>query len=148
MTRLPHLSASLHRQCTPGSLALLACAMILFGPRLVDHVLGEPWIDNELTVVVASTGGVAIEDIVTTTKTVRGLRSNSVEGQDGSILCSTEHHNSWLGSRKRFWSFRAFSGCNQPGEPYKVCSRFSISSKSGRFQQYGPFCSKVTAPVR
>lgn len=147
MSRLPNLTATLRRQLTPGSVVLLACAAIIFGPRAIDTIRGEPWINNEVTVVINSLGELVIEDVTFTNETVRGLRTNVVESEDGSIRCSTEHHNSWTGERKRFWSFTAFSSCLPPATPYRLCSRFSITSKSGRFRQFGPFCSALTVPL-
>lgn len=145
MGDLSNLRATVRRQSTPGSLVLLVCAALVFAPRAYDYIIGEPWIDNSLMIVENSTHEMIIEDVTLTKEPVHGLRVNTVEDEAGGILCSTEHHNSWHGERKRFWRLGAFTGCALPKESYRVCSRFSISSGSGRTRLFGPFCSSYVA---
>lgn len=147
MAEMVNLQATVKRQSTPGSLLVIAIALIAFGPRLWDTVIGEPWIDNSLAVVETSVGRIVVEDTTVTNESVSGLRANTVESEDGTVLCSTEHHNTWHGERKRFWQIAAFTNCAPPTESYRVCSRFAISSDSGRQRQFGPFCSGLTQPV-
>lgn len=144
MVKFPNLEASLQRQSTPGSLALLLCAFIVFGPRTWDYLIGEPWIDNKLMIVENSSHELVVEDLTYTKSAVQGIRVNTVESDEGDILCSTEHHNTWHGERKRFWRIGAFTGCASQQESFRVCSRFSISSGSGRTRLFGPFCSGYT----
>lgn len=146
MAELANLQDAMRRQTTPGSVALLLCAAIVFGPKVYDVIIGEPWIDNVLTVVENSSGQVVIEDLTLTRDTVYGLRANVIEDRNGGVVCSTEHHNSWSGERKRFWQYAAFTGCsNPPTESYRACSLFSIASDSGRQRRFGPFCSGYVA---
>ena len=142
MAELAHLRATVRRQSTPGSVAILVCALIVFGPKLYDTIIGEPWIDNTLTIVENSNGEVVVEDLTLTNDTVYGLRVNTVEDTNGNVICSTEHHNSWFGERKRFWQYLAFTGCpTEPSVSFRACSLFSIASDSGRQRMFGPFCS-------
>lgn len=147
MAELSNLRATARRHSTPGSLVILLCAVLVFGPRLWDAIRGEPWIDNHLTVVQNSGGGVVVEDVTVTNAPVQGLRFTSAETVDGTVLCSTEQTDIWLGEAKRFWRLPAFTGCDQPQEPYRVCSRFSIRSESDRRRSFGPFCSPLTKPL-
>lgn len=143
MDKCNHITSTLKRHGVAGLWATIFAAMV-FGPRIYDTIRGEPWINNELAVIQNSSGQIIVEDIVTTRNHVAGVRANTVELDSGEVICSTEHHNAWLGQRNRFWSFGAFSGCTPPNEPYKVCSRFSITSGAGLSRFYGPFCSPVT----
>ncbi len=146
MGDLTNLRGAVQRHSTPGSLVILVCAMIVFGPRIWDTIRGEPWIDNQLTVMQGSTGAILVEDLTLTRGTARGVRINTIEDEGGAILCSAEHHNSWLGERKRMWRIQAFVRCSPPIDIYRVCSRFSVASDSGRQRYFGPFCSGVTKP--
>lgn len=146
MSELANLKATYRRQSTPGSLILIVCAAVVFGPRVWDTVRGEPWIENQLVVAQNSGGGVVVEDVTKTASNVHGLRFTSAEAEDGTVICSTEHSDVWLGENKRFWRLTAFIGCDQPREPYRVCSRFSVRSESDRRRGFGPFCSPLTKP--
>ncbi|MGA0615963.1 hypothetical protein [Paracoccus sp. KR1-242] len=146
MGDLAHLRETFKRQSTPGSLVLIMCAAVVFGPRAWDTFRGEPWIDNHLLIAQNSGGGIVVEDQTKTNAPVHGLRFTSAEAEDGTVICSTEHSDIWLGENKRFWRLSAFIGCEQPVEPYRVCSRFSIRSESDRRRSYGPFCSAMTKP--
>ncbi|MBI1620033.1 hypothetical protein [Aquamicrobium zhengzhouense] len=145
MSEMSNLRATVRRQSTPGSLVLLICTALVFGPRVWDYIIGEPWIDNQLMIVENSSHEIIVEDLTYTKEPVHGLRVNTVEADDGDILCSTEHHNSWHGERKRFWRLGAFTGCAPQQESFRVCSRFSVSSGSGRTRLFGPFCSPYMA---
>lgn len=146
MADLPNLRETWRRQSTPGSLVLIVIAAVIFGPRMWDAMRGEPWIDNALVVIQNSNGGIAVEDQTRTLSNVHGLRFTSAETVDGTVICSTEHSDTWMGEAKRFWRLSAFIGCEQPAEPYRVCSRFSIRSDSDRRRVFGPFCSPITRP--
>lgn len=146
MAELANLRATARRHSTPGSFVILLCAALVFGPRAWDTIRGEPWIDNRLVVAQNSNGGIVIEDVTRTNAPVHGLRFTSAETQDGTVICSSEHSDVWLGETKRFWRLRAFAGCDQPREPYRVCSRFSVRSENDRRRSYGPFCSPLTGP--
>lgn len=145
MAELSNLRSTLRRQSSPGSLVILVCAALVFAPRAWDHITGEPWIDNSLSVYESGSGAVVVEDLIHTREAVYGLRVNTVEGENSEVLCSIEHHNSWHGERKRFWRIEAFSGCEPQQTSYRVCSRFSVQSGSGRTQGFGPFCSPYVA---
>lgn len=146
MARCTHLAATFRRHTTGGSLLVLFMSAWVLGPGLWDTVRGEPWIENHLTVVQNSNGAVLVEDITRTKGPAHGVRANTIQAADGSVLCSTEHHNTWIGERKRFWRIEAFARCSPPPEVYRVCSHFAVSSDSGRHRYYGPFCSAPTQP--
>lgn len=151
MSELSNLKATVKRQSTPGSLLLILCAALLFGPRAWDTVVGEPWVDNNLSVIINSGGDTVVEDYIFTKDVVHGSRANTVENTDGEVVCSTEHYNTWQGERRRFWHLPAFVSCAERPANFRVCSRFTISSPSGRTRAFGPFCSPYTlvdeAPV-
>ena len=146
MANCSNLAATYRRHTTPGSLLMLFFAVYILGPGLWDTVRGEPWIENQLTVVQNSTGAVVVEDLTRTRGPAHGVRANTVEDSRGEVHCSSEHHNTWLGERKRFWRIEAFARCSPPLEAFKVCSRFSVASDNGRQRYYGPFCSGLTRP--
>lgn len=146
MAKCTHLAAAIRRHTTAGSLLLLMFSGIVFGPRLWDTIRGEPWIDNRLAIIQNSNGDIVVEDLTVTRGAVHGLRANTIESEDSSVLCSTQHHNTWLGERNRFWRIAAFTGCHPPPDPYRICSRFVVTSDSGRQRYFGPFCSGLTKP--
>lgn len=148
MSELANLKATVRRQSTPGTLLLILCGAMLFGPRAWDTVVGEPWINNNLSVAINSGGTTVIEDIIQTKDVVYGVRANTVENVDGEVVCSTEHYNTWQGERRRFWHVPAFVSCAVQPENFRVCSRFTISSPSGRTRAFGPFCSPYTVVER
>ena len=146
MARCTHLADTFRRHTTHGSLLILFLALIVLGPGLWDAIRGEPWIDDRLTVVQNSTGAVVVEDITRSKGPAHGLRVNTIETADGRVICSAEHHNTWVGERKRFWQLDLFARCPAPPDMFRVCSTFSITSDSGRQRYYGPFCSGLTKP--
>lgn len=146
MGKCTHLSQALRRQFSPGSLLLLLFAAIVFGPQSFDWARGEPTIANHLAVVTNSQGVVLVQDVTQTRRPVSGVRANTIEREDGAVVCSTEHHNTWRGERNRFWDIRAFTSCAAPAYPFKVCSNFAVQSDSGRQRYLGPFCSSLTDP--
>lgn len=148
MARCSNLADTFRRHTTGGSLLVLFMAAWALGPGLWDTIRGEPWIDNNLTVAQNSAGALVVEDITQTKGPAHGVRVNTIQAADRSVICSTEHHNTWNGERKRFWRIEAFSNCPTPSEPFAVCSHFSISSQSGRHRYYGPFCSTPFFPEK
>ena len=139
---LVHIKAMIKRQTSAGTLAILFLFIILFGGRVFDFVRGEPWIGNELVIVLNSQGQTTVEDIITTRNIVRGYREVYAETLDGTTICRTHHSNTWYGEKKQFWRVAAFMGCKAPEEPFRICSVFSVRSESGREKSFGPFCSQ------
>lgn len=148
MENLVNLRAAIRRQTSPGSLALLVMAMVLFAPRTWDFIRGEPWINNQLSVIEKTDGRLIVEDKIQTHDEVQGLRANTVETKDSSVICARDHRNSWQRQRNRFWRFEAFAGCTKPSEPFRVCSFYTLSSNSGRLNRFGPFCSEYMTPAK
>lgn len=146
MGKCTHISQAMRRQFSPGSLLLLLFAGIVFGPQSYDWIQGEPALTNHLAVVTTSQGAVLVQDVTQTRRPVYGLRANTIEREDGAVVCSTEHHNSWRGERNRLWEFRAFTSCAAPAYSFKICSNFAVQSDSGRQRYLGPFCSSLTDP--
>ena len=147
MSECKHLRATVKRQLTPGSLALMLLAAITFAPRLIDTIKDEPWIANELIVARNSDGIPLVEDRITTNAPVFGQRATFAVSEQGTVICGTGHTNAWRGESKQFWRLSAFIGCPQPSEPYRVCSAFSLTSGSGRHRTFDPVCSPLTQPV-
>lgn len=144
MTDLPNLKAAAIRHTRPGSIALMAFALLLFGPRIWDTVRGEPWIDSRLAVIETSTGNVIVEEHIRTNQPVHGRRYSSAEAEDGTVICSEDVSATWIGTTARFWRIDGFAGC-LPQEPFRVCSSFALYSDSGRNRHLGPFCSPFGA---
>lgn len=141
MNKCSHLSAAMRRHTSPGTLLLLLFFILLFGPRTMDALRGVPRIDNELTLVQGSLGEVLVRDRTISAGSAFGVRAVTIEKDDGSVVCATEHHNTWAGERNRYWRFSAFTACPAPELPFRVCSYFSVRSDSGRARGLGPFCS-------
>lgn len=146
MSELSNLRATIQRQTQPGSVAILFIALIAFGPSMWDWIRGEPWIDNQLMLAQNSGGSLVVEDVTRSNAPVHGMRYTSAETESGTVLCSSDHSAIWQGEAKRFWHLSAFIGCEMPSEAFKICSRFSIRSESGRRRSYGPFCSPLSTP--
>lgn len=145
---LRHVKDMVKRQSTPGSAAIILMAVLLFGPKSIDMIRGEPWIDNRLLITQTSQGITVIEDTTITQNIVNGLRVVTAESPDGTVVCRANHINTWLGEKKQFWRVEAFIGCPQPKEAYRICSFFVARSESGRERSYGPFCSSLTLPAK
>lgn len=146
MSKYPHIGEAIRRNTGQSTLLLVAMFLIVFGPRIWDTFTGQPSMENTLSIVLDSTGDVLIHDLTLTQGPVHGVRANTIETEDGSVVCSTEHHNSWRGERNRFWRVSAFVSCDPPAEPYRICSTFSVESESGRHRFLGPFCSALSVP--
>lgn len=146
MDKCVHVQEALRRHGSPGSLLLIVLALIIFSPRIWDTVRGEPALTNVLTIVTKSDGQVVVQDLTQTRSPVHGVRAAVIEAEDGSVICSTEHHNTWTGERNRFWRISAFTGCPVPDRPYRICSGFAVESASGRQRYLGPFCSPFAVP--
>lgn len=146
MSELSNLRATARRHWTPGTFVILVIAAIAFGPRIWDTIRGEPWIDNQLMLAQNSGGALIVEDVTRSNAPVHGMRFTSAESADGTVICSADHSAIWHGEAKRFWRLNAFIGCETPSEAFKICSRFSVRSESGRRRSYGPFCSPLSQP--
>lgn len=146
MGNATHIRDAIRRHTSPGALLLLLFSLIVFGPRLIDAARGEPWIENELGIIINSAGEPVVRDVTITRNPVIGLRANTIEDENAQVICSTEHHNTWVGERNRLWQISAFTGCPPPGVPYRICSSFSVTSEAGRAARLGPFCSTFAYP--
>lgn len=135
-----HIRAFVRRHTSPGALMLAALAVLFFGPRLLDVAQDVPRLENELTVVLSTTGQPVVQDLLRVNDRVSGARTRFARSADGHILCSHEVSNTWAGEMRRNWRVSAFAGC-QPTEPFEVCATFDVSSGSGRRKQFGEFCS-------
>lgn len=146
MGKCMHLNDAVRRHSTPGSLLLLLFAFIVFGPKTIDALRGEPNLENHLAIITNSAGEQIVQDMTRARSPVYGVRAIVIEADDGSVICSTEHHNTWQGERNRLWRISALTSCNTPDQPYRICSHFSVQSDSGRQRFLGPFCSPVSVP--
>lgn len=145
---LTNLKAMVHRHTTPMALGVYILFAILFFPRLWDLAMGEPWVDNRLSILKTSEGSYLIEDTIVTRSSVYGDRQITLEDPDGVVLCSARWSGAWQATSKRNWAMSALTGnCQLPTGIFKVCSRFSIYSQSGRHRTFDPFCSEPTSFV-
>lgn len=135
------------RQTTPGTLLLLGLAAIMFGPRAVDTVRGEPFIEAKLTLTLNRTGEYGIEEHIKTDDLVVGLETVRVEDGGGGLICRSQIRDFWDGERKQYWPFHVFTGCDVPAEAFRVCASFSIRSEAGRQRQFPPSCTSLTTPA-
>lgn len=143
-----HLRSMVNRQTTAGSLGIVCIALLMFGPRTYDYIRGEPWIDNQISVLRSTDNAVVVEDTIITNTAVYGDRQVVVEDKDGETLCSSRWAGAWNETSRRMWLLPAFvGGCQVPESPFRVCSEFSVYSGSGRHSFYNAFCSQVYDPT-
>ena len=134
------------RQTTPGAMLILALAALMFGPRALDAVQGEPRVDASLILTVNRDGDFGVEETVRSAGMAQGTELVRVEDADGGVLCSRPIRDFWAGEIKRFWHFDAFTGCHRPDQPFRVCVTFTVASESGRRRQFPPSCTAMLVP--
>lgn len=143
---LPNLRCMAKRHTTPGAIAIYLLFLILFLPKVWDTAWGEPWISNELMLTRTSQGGYLVEDTVATRSLVYGDRQLTIEAPDGTVICSSRWSGAWTATSKRNWRLGALMGnCEPPSGVFRICSRFSLFSQSGRHRVFEPFCSPETS---
>lgn len=142
---LPNLRCMAKRHTTPGAIAIYLLFLILFLPKVWDTARGEPWINNNLVVIRTTDGRYLVEDTVSAKSQVYGDRQITVELVDGTVVCSSRWSGAWAATSKRNWRMSALMGnCEPPREVFRICSRFSLFSQSGRHRTFDPFCSPET----
>ena len=130
-----------------GALAIL----LLQDPVLSlwdTHLRDRPWVAASLVLVEGPDGRVRVDDTVTARWPVSGTRRDFVE-VSGLRTCDDERHDSWprAGGDRRLWSFEAFTGgCEVPGLPFRVCTKFVVESAREVAGAFGPFCSDEFDP--
>lgn len=136
----------MRRHNAAGTFLLLGIAAIAFGPKSWDAIMGEPFVMSSVSILETSAGSVLVQEETRTPGPIAGVRSNTLENEQGEILCAREQVNSWQGDLKKSWHLPAFVGCGEPVGLYRVCSLFAVQSPSGRSGMFGPFCSGYKAP--
>lgn len=146
--QLPAIKSLIDRQFTAGNIVLIIMAIWMLGPYVIDRARGEPAIQVKLTLQQEESEYFIKEDIRVKYPN-RGVRTNVAVDSDDRILCANNYESYWDRSRFRVWSFRAFTGCNVPLVPFRVCSVFSVRSKSGIERKLGgdgEICSQAVVP--
>lgn len=141
-----HVREMVKRHTAPGALGIYLLFAILFLPSLWDAAWGEPWVDNQITVFKTTDNKYLIEDVIITNAPINGDRQITIESSpDNTVLCSSRWSGAWEATSKRNWALRALAGnCEPPNGAFRVCSRFSIYSQSGRHRTFPAFCSAET----
>ena len=134
--RLPALKETMDRQTRLGNLMILFLAIWLMLPYAMDKYRNEPSISTSLKYF--SENEVSyIEDAISVKFPNRGSRNNFVMDEKNRIICVRNAVSFWNLSKTSIWYMDAFVGCKAPLVPFKVCSVFSIYSKSGIERNFG-----------
>lgn len=147
MTEMVHLKGAIRRQTTAGTMLIVAMGAFMFGPQIFHAAIGEPRVYSELVLVETSSDSIMVAETVSTPGWVGGAQANTIEAENGDIICYKEQIGSWKGERRKMWHLSAFTDCSEPKTMYRVCSSFSVQSSSGRTGSFGPFCSGLKAPL-
>lgn len=149
--RLPNLASTLRRQSTPGNAVLLVIAAIMFMPWLLDRYRDEPKIHGSLTFEDSSlqrSQAILVETNVAYTNS--GNRMVVTYDENNKIVCMRSWSNVWNKPTKNLWDFQAFTGCDVPNFPFRVCTTFAIESMSGIKRFFGEgqeFCTEMVNPM-
>lgn len=146
--RLPALYDTFKRQTRAGNLVLILMAVWLIFPYTNDKLRGIPFISSELSFMYDDTK-LYIRDNITIKYPNSGNRSNIIIDEDNKILCTKNWNYLWDKSQSTVWNMDAFVGCEAPDRPFKVCSVFSVNSRSGIERKFGgglEFCTGIIDP--
>lgn len=146
--KLPALKDTIDRQTRLGNLMILFLAIWLILPYAIDKYRNEPSISTSLKYF--SENEISyIEDAVSVKFPNRGSRNNFIIDDKDRIICAKNVISFWNQSKTSVWHMDAFVGCEVPLAPFKVCSVFSIYSKSGIERKFGAdneFCTPMIYP--
>lgn len=146
--RLPALKGAITRQTRLGNLMILFLGLWFILPYAMDKYRNEPSISTSLKYF--SENEVSyIEDAISIKFHNRGSRNNYLIDEKDRIICAKDTISFWNLSKKTVWNMDAFVGCSAPLVPFKVCSVFSIYSKSGIERKFGAdneFCTPMIYP--
>ena len=146
--KLPALKDTIARQTRLGNLMILLLAVWLILPYALDKYRDEPSISTSLKYFSEEETSF-IEDAVKVKFPNRGSRNNFIMDKDNRIICAKNVVSFWNQSKTTVWYLNAFAGCDAPLVPFKVCSVFSIYSKSGIERKFGAnseFCTHIIYP--
>lgn len=146
--KLPALKDAIARQFRLGNLMILLLAVWLILPYALDKYRNEPSISTSLKYFTEMDTSF-IEDTVKVKFPIRGNRNNFIMDKDNRIICAKNITSFWNKSKTTVWYLNAFTGCDTPLVPFKVCSVFSIYSKSGIERKLGvnnEFCTPIIYP--
>lgn len=146
--KLPALKDTIARQTRLGNLMILFLAIWLILPYAIDKYRNEPSISTSLKYFSENENSF-IEDAVSVKFPNRGSRNNFLMDDKNRIICAKNVISFWNQSKTTVWRMDAFVGCEAPLIPFKVCSVFSIYSKSGIERKFGAdseFCTPIIYP--
>lgn len=146
--KLPALKDTIARQSRLGNLMILLLAVWLILPYALDKYRNEPSISTSLKYFTEMDTSF-IEDSINVKFPNRGSRNNFIMDKDNRIICAKNIISFWNESKATVWYLNAFTGCDAPLVPFKVCSVFSIYSKSGIERKFGAnseFCTPIIYP--
>ena len=148
-TKLPALKDVVERHSSPTNVMVMLAAALVLTPYVVDRIMRQPLIDVQLTYVkpdpeTGRTGIIRSKHDVS--MAVRGQRHNIVYDNENNIICSKPYTWYWDKDAEATWSLSAFADCESvPLVPFKICSIFSLQSKSGIERKFGQdyeFCTE------
>lgn len=146
--RLPAIKKTIERQTRLGNLIILLLAVWLIFPYAIDKYRNEPSISSSLKYF--SENEISyIKDDISIKFPNRGSRNNFMMDDKNRIICAKNVVSFWNQSKATVWYMDAFVGCEAPLVPFRVCSVFSIYSKSGIERKFGAnneFCTTMIHP--
>lgn len=145
---LPNLRSTVQRHSRVGNLAILIIGAWLLIPYIIDRYLGEPAIASELYAY-AENGEQFIKETVTVKYPNRGSRNAFLLDDKDRIVCVRNAVSYWEQTQVNDWYADGFVGCDIPDQPYRVCTIYSVSSKSGIERKFGAgreFCTDMVYP--
>lgn len=146
--KLPALKGALARQTRLSNLMILFLGLWFILPYAMDKYRNEPFISTSLNYFSEKEISY-IEDGISVKLPNRGSRNNYVMDEKNRIMCARNVVSFWNKSKKVIWHMNAFVGCEAPSVPFRVCSVFSIYSKSGIERKFGAdneFCTPMIYP--
>ena len=145
---LPNLRSTARRQLRLGNMAIILLGVWLIMPYLVDRYRGEPTISTSLSAY-SEADNVYIAETLTVKYPNRGTRNNIVLDEQDRIVCIKNFSSYWDVTKDYEWSMEAFTSCDTPENPFRVCSIFNVLGKSGIERKFGAgreFCTDMIYP--
>lgn len=147
---LPNLRDTVRRQSRTGNLAILLLGAWLLVPYLMDRYRGEPTISSDLYAYMED-GIPFVQESITVKYPNRGSRNNILVDDEDRIVCARNAVSYWEQSQINQWYAEGFVGCDVPDRPYRICTVYSVASKSGIERKFGAgreFCTQMVYPQR
>lgn len=146
---LPNLRETAKRQSGLGNVAILMLGAWLLFPYIVDRYRNEPAIFSEL-VAYTDEGVPFVHETINVKYPNRGSRNNLLLDEEGRIICARNAVSYWEKTQEYDWYASGFVGCELPDQPWRVCTIYSVASKSGIERKFGAdreFCTEMVYPT-